>query len=62
MSQDRLLEIASTVSVLDGPNILFGYLTSLSESDMYLFLKYVKSSKYGDRNFYDGVKLFSKDL
>lgn len=61
MSEKRLIEIASTISMLNGQLVILGYLSSLSESDMYLFLKYVKSSKYGDRSFYDGVKLFSKD-
>jgi len=61
MNEERLLEIASTISVLNGPLVILGYLSSLKESDMYLFLKCVKGSKYGDKNFYDSVKLFSKD-
>lgn len=61
MNQKRLLEITSTISMLDGPIILLGYLTSLGESDMYLFLSYVKGSKYKDLNFYDAIKGFSED-
>lgn len=61
MNEKRLLEIASAVSIMNGPLVILGYLSSLSESDMYLFLKYVKASKYGDKNFYEAVKLFSKD-
>lgn len=61
MNEKRLLEITSTVSMLDGPLVILGYLSSLSQSDMYLFLKYVRGSKYKDINFYDAVKLFSQD-
>lgn len=61
MNEERLFEIASTISVLNGQLVILGYLSSLRESDMYLFLKYVKSSKYGDKGFYDAVKLFSRD-
>lgn len=61
MNEKRLLEIASAVSMLNGPLVILGYLSSLSESDMYLFLNYVKSSKYGNKNFYEAVRLFSKD-
>ena len=61
MSEDRLIEITSNVSVMNGPLVILGYLSSLSESDMYLFLKYVKASKYREKNFYDAVKLFSSD-
>ena len=61
VSEKRLLEISSTVCMLDGPLVVFGYLLSLSQSDMYLFLNYVKGSKYSSVNFYDAIKLFAKD-
>jgi len=61
MNEQRLLEIASTISTLNGPLVILGYLSSLSESDMYLFLKYVKASKYRNENFYEAVRLFSRD-
>ena len=37
MSEKRLIEIASTISMLNGQLVILGYLSSLSESDMYLF-------------------------
>ena len=62
MSEKRLIEIASTISMLNGQLVILGYLSSLSESDMYLFIKCVKGSKYGNENFYEAVKSFSNDL
>ena len=61
MNENRLLEIASVISMLDGPLVVFGYLLSLSQSDMYLFLNYVKGSQYNDILFYDAIKNFSQD-
>lgn len=59
--EERILDIVSAISELDGPLAVLGYLTTLQESEMYLFLNYVKGSKYGKYNFYDGIKLFSQD-
>ena len=61
MGEKRLIEITSTINMLDGPFLILTYLMSLSSSDMYLFLKYVRESKYSDLNFYDSVKLFSRE-
>ena len=61
VKEERLIEITSTISRLDGPLVVLGYLTSLKESDMYLFLNYVKGSKFGKLDFYKAIKMFSDE-
>lgn len=61
MNEDRLLEITSTINQLDGPLVVLGYLTSMAESDMYLFFRHVMGSKYKNLDFYVAIKNFSQD-
>lgn len=61
MNEKRLMEIAATISKLDGPLVVLGYLTSLKESDVYLFLLNVKGSKYGKLDWYVATKKFSEE-
>lgn len=61
MNEERLIEIASTISKLNGPLVVLGYLTSLGESDMYLFFRMVRGSKYGKLDYYQAIKKFCDD-
>ena len=61
MNEERLLEIASAINQLDGPLVVLGYLTSIAQSDMYLFFKHVEGSKYKNLDFYVAIKNFSQD-
>ena len=59
MEKDRMLEIASTISRLEGPLVVLGYFTSLDSEDMEIFFNNFKKSEFGNLNFYDGIKLYS---
>ena len=61
MNEKRLIEIATTISKLDGPLVVLGYLISLEESDMYLFYRVVRGSKYGKLDYYQAIKMFCVD-
>ena len=61
VNEERLLEIASAITQLDGPLVVLGYLISMAESDMYLFFKHIQGSKYKNLDFYVAIKNFSQD-
>lgn len=61
MGDKRLLEIATTINSKDGPLEIMAYITSLSNSDIYLLLQYIRSSKYNGMNFLNAITTFSRD-
>ena len=61
MGERRLIEITSTIKGVDSPLGAIGYVTSLNESDIYLLLKYLGSSKYRGMTFLNALFAFSND-
>ena len=61
MGERRLMEITSAISNIDNPVSAMLYITSLSDSDIYLLLRCVGGSKYKKMNFGEGLISFSKN-
>lgn len=58
MSEERLIEIASTIKKINDPFVLLRYVISLNDFNM--FFKYVKKCGYVvGNNYYDSFKLFA---
>lgn len=59
MSEDRLLEILSTIDRLEGPLMVLGYLVSLDNFELFEVIRMIdKDSK---NNFYDGIKAVASE-
>lgn len=61
MREERLIEITSTINELDGAMQVMTYLSTLSDSEIYLFLSCIRGSKFKDLNTYEGIIRFSKN-
>lgn len=61
MSDERLFEITSEISKTDDPLWIMVYVTSLSVSEICMFLKLVGNSKYCNLNIYESIFAFSYD-
>ena len=61
MGERRLIEISRIICNLDDNITPMDYLTTLKESEIYLFLKYVGSSKYNGMELQKAIVEFSKD-
>ena len=61
MGQNRLMELTTELISLDGPIAVSGFLSSLKDSDMYLLLRYIKSSKYEGMKVWEALVAFSSD-
>lgn len=61
MSEERLIEITTTICHLGGHIWPIVYLTKMEENERELFLKYVASSKFSDRELCYAIVLFSYD-
>ena len=61
MGNERLKEITLEIVKLDDPLAVMNYIYGLSNSDIHLFLNYIKSSKYGEMNLYSAMMSFSYD-
>jgi len=61
MSYERLQEITQKIVELGDPLAVCAYLTTLSNSDIHLFLNYIKNAKYREMNLYTAVLSFSHD-
>ena len=60
MGEKRLLEITSTINQLDSVMQVMGYLSALSESEVYLFISCIRGSSFSDLNLYDAIIAFSR--
>jgi len=61
MGERRLIEITTVMCNLEEKITPMEYLTTLKESEIYLFLKYVGSSKYDGMELSKAIIEFSKD-
>ena len=61
MGKERLKEITMEIVKLEESLSVMNYINSMSDSDIHLFMNYVKSSKYSDMNIYSAVMNFSLD-
>ena len=61
MGVNRLIEITTKMKEIDGPVGVMGVLTSLNDSDMYLFMRYIKSSRYEGMSLWEAILAFSND-
>lgn len=61
MGKERLKEITMEIVKMDDSMDVMNYIHSLSDSDIHLFLNYIKSSKYKDMDLYSALKTFSCD-
>ena len=61
MGEERLKEITLDIIDLEDPLSVSVYIATMSESDIRLFLNYVKSSKYKDMDLYSAAVEFSYD-
>ena len=61
MGKERLKEITLDIIDLEDPLSVSVYLATMSESDIRLFLNYVKSSKYKEMDLYSAAVEFSYD-
>ena len=61
MGQERLKTIALDIIDLEEPLSVSVYIATMSESDIRLFLNYVRSSKYKDMDMYTAAIEFSYD-
>ena len=59
MDESRLMEITSEIVKGNGPLWTIGYLISLSDHEIYSFLKCVLSSKYRKLELYESIFAFS---
>ncbi len=59
MDEKRLIEITSDIVDGNGPLWTIGYLISLSNDEIYSFLKCVLNSKYCNMELYDSIFAFS---
>lgn len=61
MGDRRLTEITSKISNMEDVLDAMQYITTLSDSDVYLLLRCVGGSKYNKMNFGEGLMSFSKN-
>ena len=61
MGKERLREIALDILDLGDPLSVSVYISTMSESDIRLFLNYVRSEKYKDKDLYSACLAFSYD-
>ena len=61
MGNERLKEITLDIIDLEDPLSVSVYIATMGESDIRLFLNYVKSSKYKDMDLYSASVEFSYD-
>ena len=61
MADERLVEITSMIIKLDGPLWTMGYVTSLSDEEIYLLFKNIRTSKYSNLNVCEAMHAFAYD-
>lgn len=61
MGKERLKEITLDIIDLEDPLSVSVYIATMSESDIRLFLNYVKSTKYKNMDLYSASLAFSYD-
>lgn len=61
MGERRLKEITTAISSAESVVEAMTYISNLAQSEVYLLLRYISSSKYEKMNFLSALVVFSRD-
>lgn len=61
MGERRLKEITSAIVNAESITDAMEYISNLAQSEVYLLLRYVSSSRYAEMSFLSALMVFSKD-